>query len=72
MSTTKLESVWLDLDGTLLPINQQEFIEAYFGELVAKLVPFGFPPEAVTQAVWAGTKAMVKNDGSVYNRERFW
>ncbi len=69
---TKLESVWIDLDGTLLPIHQQEFIEAYFGELVAKLAPFGFSPQAITQAVWAGTKAMVKNDGSVYNRERFW
>lgn len=38
----KIKAILFDLDGTLLPMNQNKFIEAYFGSLAKKLLPFGY------------------------------
>lgn len=70
--------VLFDLDGTLLPQDQEKFIAAYFGALVGKLAGLGLPaktPEeqkALGAAVWRGTLAMMQNDGSKTNEERFF
>jgi len=68
----KITTVLFDLDGTLLPMDQDIFIKKYFGLLAQKLAPYGYDPEKLIQAVWAGTKAMVMNDGKVPNKEAFW
>ena len=67
-----IKTILFDLDGTLLPMDQDIFIKKYFGLLAQKLAPFGYDPEKLIQAVWAGTKAMVMNDGTVTNKEAFW
>ncbi len=67
-----IKTVFFDLDGTLLPMDQDAFVKDYFGRLVKKLAPYGYEPENTVKAVWAGTKAMIKNDGSVFNERRFW
>ena len=36
-----------DLDGTLLPMDQDEFTKGYFKLLVKKLAPHGYEPEAL-------------------------
>lgn len=64
--------VLFDLDGTLLPMDQDEFVKAYFGKLAAKLAPLGYEPKKLIQGIWAGTEAMVKNDGCCTNEETFW
>ncbi len=64
--------VLFDLDGTLLPMDQDEFTRGYFGLLAKKMAPFGYAPEKLVETVWAGTRAMVKNDGRVTNEEKFW
>ncbi len=64
--------VLFDLDGTLLPMDQEVFIRAYFGGLSKKLTPHGYDPDTLIPAIWAGTKAMVKNDGSKPNEQAFW
>lgn len=61
-----------DLDGTLLPFVQEDFVSIYFAELCKKLAPLGYEPKPTVKAVWAGTAAMVKNDGSRLNSEAFW
>lgn len=61
-----------DLDGTLLPMDQDTFTKGYFGLLTAKLAPFGYDPRQLIDGIWAGTAAMVKNDGSQTNAEAFW
>jgi FMN phosphatase YigB (HAD superfamily) len=66
-----IKAVLFDLDGTLLPMDQDEFIKAYFGALVKKLTPFGYDSSLVG-AIWKGTEAMVKNDGSRTNEDRWW
>lgn len=68
----KWTTVLFDLDGTLLPMDQDEFVNGYFGLLVKKLAPLGFVPEELIKAVWTGTAAMVKNDGAKVNEEVFW
>jgi len=67
-----LKAVLFDLDGTLLPMDQDEFVNGYFGLLCEKMAPLGYEPKALVKAVWGGTAAMVKNDGSCYNQEAFW
>ena len=64
--------ILFDLDGTLLPMDQEQFVKAYFGRLAAKLAPLGYDPEKLIQAIWTGTGAMVKNDGSMTNEKAFW
>ena len=68
----KITTVLFDLDGTLLPMDMNEFIKAYFGGLARRLAPHGYEPQKLIDAIWQGTAAMVKNDGSVINEERFW
>lgn len=67
-----MKTVLFDLDGTLLPMDQDVFIKAYFSGLCKKLAPHGYDPQKLIQAIWAGTAAMVKNDGSMTNEETFW
>ena len=68
----KIKAVFFDLDGTLLPMDQNDFIKAYLGGLVGVLAPKGYDPKAVANALWASTDAMVKNDGTKTNEEVFW
>lgn len=68
----KLRYVLFDLDGTLLPMDQEEFTKAYFHQLAKKLAPYGYEPGRLIEAIWSGTAAMVKNDGRCSNEEAFW
>ena len=68
----QITTVLFDLDGTLLPMDQDEFVKYYFGLLAKKLAPHGYDPQTLIKAIWAGTGAMVKNDGSCTNEEAFW
>ena len=69
---SKYTTILFDLDGTLLPMDQDQFTYTYFKDLAVKLAPFGFDPKALAGNIWAGVAAMVKNDGSVTNEEAFW
>ena len=60
------------MDGTLLPMDQDKFAKGYFSRLVKKLAPLGYDPQKTVDGIWAGTAAMVKNNGTVTNEEAFW
>ncbi len=66
------KAVIFDLDGTLLPMNEEEFTKVYFGLLYKKAVPFGYKKEEFVNAIMKGTYLMRKNDGSATNEEVFW
>lgn len=66
------DTVLFDLDGTLLPLDQDGFIRAYFGLLSKKMEERGYEGKAVITALIHGVTAMLRNDGSCYNEERFW
>lgn len=61
-----------DLDGTLLPMDQEIFVKSYLSRLAKKMAPCGYDPETLVKAVWAGTAAMVQNGGSSTNDAVFW
>lgn len=64
--------VLFDLDGTLLPMDQDMFMKAYMGTMARKLAPHGYESEKLVPAVWGGVKSMVMNNGSCTNEEAFW
>lgn len=67
-----LKAVFFDLDGTLLPLNEEEFTKIYFSLISKRMIPLGYEPEELISVIWAGTKAMYKNDGIKTNEEVFW
>jgi FMN phosphatase YigB (HAD superfamily) len=66
------DTILFDLDGTLLLCDQKAFVDAYFAELGKMFVRLGMDAGKAVKAVWTGTKAMLLNDGSRTNAERFW
>ena len=69
-----IRHVLFDLDGTLLPMDQTEFVKFYMPLLAKAYVKRGIPVDAKAfiKSVWDGYLLMVKNDGRCSNRERFW
>ena len=53
-------------------MDNDAFTKGYFKLLAAKLTPHGYEPKQLVDAIWAGTAAMVKNDGSQSNEDAFW
>ncbi len=68
----RITTVLFDLDGTLLPMDQDLFAKTYVGGLVKTAAPYGYDPSAMAKAILAGTAAMTKNDGALTNEEVFW
>lgn len=66
-----LKTILFDLDGTLLPMDQDAFIKRYFTELAAKMVPYGFETDAFLHTMWNGVNSMMNNDGSRLNEAVF-
>ena len=67
-----IKAVLFDLDGTLLPMDQEEFVKAYFGLLAKRHAPLGYETKKLYQVLWNGVAAMVKNNGSSVNEDAFW
>ena len=67
-----IRAILFDLDGTLLPMDQDVFVGDYLKRMTVKMHPHGYDPSQMAKAVWAGTGAMVLNDGSHTNEEVFW
>lgn len=65
-------TILFDLDGTLLPLNETLFLKLYFQSLGETFAQFGYAESKWTKGIWTGTQAMVENDGSMTNEERFW
>lgn len=67
-----IKAVLFDLDGTLLPMDQDLFTKTYFKYLAAKLAPLGYDSKQLIDGIWQGTAAMVKSDGKDTNEKVFW
>lgn len=67
-----ISTILFDLDGTLLPMDQEKFVKSYIGRMANKLALHGYDPELLTAGLWKGTAAMVKNTGEKTNEEIFW
>ena len=67
-----VKTIMFDLDGTLLPMDQDVFIKVYFSGLAKKLAPYGYEPQKLLDTIYKGVAAMVANDGSCNNEAAFW
>lgn len=67
-----IKHILFDLDGTLLPMHQDEFVSFYLPMLAKRFVDKGIDPKDLIAAVWKGFRAMVMNDGKETNEEVFW
>ena len=68
----KITTALFDLDGTLLPMDNDEFTKSYFTLITQTLAPHGYKPEELIKAIMTGITAMVKNDGIQSNEAAFW
>lgn len=69
----KLTTILFDLDGTLLPMPDQEaFLKAYMKGLAAKVAPLGYEPKKLIDTVLMGTGWVIRNDGALRNETVFW
>ena len=71
-NATEIKAIMFDLDGTLLPMDQNVFLKEYLKRLAAFVAPHGIPPEKMAEYTMAATEYMIRNDGSRYNKEAFW
>lgn len=67
-----ISTVLFDLDGTLLQMDQDEFIKAYFTGLTRYFTQTEYDEKLVLEGVLKGTKAMFGNDGKTTNEALFW
>ena len=67
-----IQTVLFALDGTLLPMDQDVFVKSYLGRIARAMAVHGYDPDKLVKAIWSGTDAMVRNDGSRLNEAVFW
>ena len=68
-----IKYILFDLDGTLLPMDMDVFTKSYFKDLIKFAYSKGYDQTIdLVSVIWAGTGAMVKNDGSRSNGDAFW
>ena len=67
-----IKTIMFDLDGTLLPMDQEIFVKEYMTALAAKMSQCGFEPQKFMQTIFECVVAMVKNDGKRTNEQVFW
>lgn len=67
-----IQAILFDLDGTLLPMDNEYFTKYYIQLLGRKFNELGYDANQSIKGVWNGLKHMVGNDGSVTNEVVFW
>jgi FMN phosphatase YigB (HAD superfamily) len=65
-----INTILFDLDGTLLPLDMNHFMEIYFEEMGRKFYDLINPKELI-DSIWASTAVMVKNSELRTNEEVF-
>ena len=48
------------------------FVKSYLGRIAKAMALHGYDPDKLVKAIWSGTDAMVRNDGSRLNEAVFW
>lgn len=67
-----IKTILFDLDGTLLPMEQEAFVEDYARRLALTMAAYGYEPRVFGKALWKSVGYVIQNDGSMRNDERFW
>ncbi len=67
-----IKAVLFDLDGTLLPMDLDEFFKEYMIAISKRFAPLGYDAKSFTKNLWKGVQAIVFNNGEKTNEEAFW
>lgn len=67
-----IKAILFDLDGTLLPQDQDKFTAEYFSLLGSHHAKYGHDAKFTVDSVWKGIGAMFKNNGEDTNENVFW
>lgn len=68
----KKTTILFDLDGTLIRMDQDEFIRLYFVSILDKLGRLGYDTVLMKNALESAVAATIRNDGQMSNEQRFW
>ncbi|MFA5570634.1 MAG: HAD family hydrolase [Sphaerochaetaceae bacterium] len=71
MRNISITTILLDLDGTLLPMDQETFLEHYTKHFLKRCELSGISVTKASEALHRGVSAMLTNDGSKTNEELF-
>ena len=73
MEKKKITTVLFDLDGTLIGMDQDEFIRLYFLSILDKLAAIGYDKGLMYSSIEGAIQAIKKKqDSGVTNEECFW
>lgn len=67
-----IKAVLFDLDGTLLPMDQEIFIKTYMSKISSRLSRHGYEPKQLVDSIMRGTYDMILNSGPMTNEQVFW
>lgn len=70
--TRAYRAVCFDLDGTLLPMDIDEFMKAYLTSIAGFVASRGIDPERFMRAFKVGTRAMATHVDGKTNEEAYW
>ncbi|MGI6104793.1 MAG: HAD family hydrolase [Raoultibacter sp.] len=72
MLQTPYRAIFFDLDGTLLPMDIDEFMNKYMTVISRFVVAHGLNAELFQKALMAGIKGMAEDDSEKSNADVFW
>lgn len=72
MEPRTYRAICFDLDGTLLPMDLEEFSTAYFKSIAAFVGDHGLDPALFSKALKRGMGVMAGNAGNETNGDMFW
>lgn len=66
-----IKACLFDLDGTLLPLDTEDFVRVYLKELAGKVAHL-IAPDQLIKAIWEATEAMIKNEDETQTNEQIF
>ncbi len=69
---SKYKAILFDMDGTLLPMEQNIFVKGYFKMILGVLSTLGGDPQRIYKGFLEGIEAMKAADGKLKNKQIFW
>ena len=67
-----IKAVLFDLDGTLLPMEEEKFLKSYLSLLSKHVEAKGYDSNKLIGAIWQSFDKAVHNDGKKSNEDVFW
>ena len=67
-----IDAVLFDLDGTLLPMDQNRMVECYMGLLAGFMANYDYEPKKMVKTIWESIGTMMADGTEKNNETVFW